>query len=79
MGMFDWVDICCPSCGGLVRFQSKAGPCILDVYDEMSITASIGEDLNGEIKPCEDCGAEVQFIAKTMCVVTPRTVKIKED
>ena len=77
MGMFDWIVISCPHCGGLVNFQSKGGPCTLETYDEINAPASVAEDLNGKVEKCEYCGAEVQSIAKTMCVITSRIINTK--
>lgn len=62
MGMFDSVFAACPSCGELVEFQSKAGPCDLKRYLASSVPAVIAMDLMGERENCRKCGGTVSLM-----------------
>lgn len=59
MGMFDSVNVECPSCKHPVEFQSKAGECSLIEYGQHSVPLGIAEDLDGEHKCCQNCGTEL--------------------
>ncbi len=54
MGMFDWIDYegKCPKCGEtLDGWQSKDGPCVLDMLEPWQVS--------GFHQLCEKCGAWV--------------------
>lgn len=59
MGMFDSVIVRCPHCAGDVEFQSKAGECKLRKYTPFSVPPEIARALDGEVRPCKQCGAQV--------------------
>lgn len=59
MGMFDSVNIVCPNCASEVEFQSKAGDCVLDVFNASTVPDIIAADLVGESQVCRHCGATV--------------------
>ena len=61
MGMFDWVFIVCPECGGNIGFQSKAGECDLREYDEYDMPPEIAVDLKDEERRCDQCKARVKL------------------
>ena len=55
MGMFDSLIVQCPGCGKDVEFQSKAGDCLLKVYNLSSVPLAIAHDLDGEEDVCLNC------------------------
>lgn len=59
MGMFDTVRFKCPNCGEFVEYQSKAGRCMLNLYDEDAVPPEIARDLHGDIDDCYHCGQEM--------------------
>jgi hypothetical protein len=61
MGMFDRVFARCPSCGGTVEFQSKAGECLLINYTLREVPPEIAIDLDGQQECCEKCGSVVSI------------------
>ena len=56
MGMYDSLEVRCPTCGTFVTFQSKAGDCVLDTFCLDNVPSSIADDLNGTTKSCSTCG-----------------------
>lgn len=54
MGMFDSVMVQCPGCGEKVEFQSKAGTCLLEIYED-HVPPEIAADLHGKTRVCEGC------------------------
>jgi phage FluMu protein Com len=81
MGMFDYVYIECPKCGYENEFQSKGGPCNLDMYHGIEgLPKSVLEDLDGDWKTCPKCGT--LFGVKTTVtaeIVTDRAVRKGTD
>jgi len=61
MGLFDSVIAHCPKCGNPVEFQSKAGPCDMDVYSSTEVPPKIAAALDGQKQACDTCGTEVQI------------------
>ena len=61
MGLFDYVAVTCPSCGGLVEFQTKGAvqPC-LDKYAFEDIDDALRAALIGKQSDCR-CGATVEI------------------
>lgn len=55
LGMFDILQVKCPSCGDNVTFQSKAGPCEMATYHPSHVPAVVANDLNGKIEQCRSC------------------------
>lgn len=64
-GMYDEVRVRC-LCGGYATFQSKAGECILAMYDVDEVPAAIAADLNGEVSECERCSKVCEFSAHVL-------------
>lgn len=56
MGMFDSVMIRCPKCGEQVEFQSKAGPCNLERYDQTCVPIEVAKSIEGDSESCGGCG-----------------------
>ena len=56
MGMFDWIQFGCPSCGHKIKLQSKTGPCNLNVYELRSAPFSVLSDINDSSGECKSCG-----------------------
>ena len=76
MGCFDSVVVECPDCHEKVEFQSKAGDCILAVYDNRYVPENIAKDLNRQCKNCENCGKVITLeIDYTPPNFTPMRVK----
>lgn len=74
MGMFDSVMAKCPSCGGEVEFQSKAGRCNLDVYYTEDVPTEIAKDLSGQYENCRKCSFAVRLDIAPRSILT---VKMK--
>lgn len=55
MGMFDVLSVKCPSCGGTIEFQSKAGPCELVTFHPSHVPVVVAHDLNGRVEQCGGC------------------------
>lgn len=55
--MFDSVKFDCPECGAekAVEAQSKAGECVLDVFDPYQVPAEIAKDCIGDRVQCDEC------------------------
>lgn len=66
MGLFDEVNIKCPSCRHNVVIQSKAGPCLLNTYKHYNLPASIAEELHNTYEYCDNCDAKFKFHAQVM-------------
>lgn len=60
MGMFDSVVAYC-ECGGVIKWQSKAGECLLKEYPMNRVPAKIAYDINGDISYCNKCGKRVSI------------------
>lgn len=56
MGTFNTVLVECPECGGLVEFQSKAGPREMETYTVKSAPPEILTDISGKTARCWTCG-----------------------
>ncbi len=56
MGMFDTVWFKCPTCGGAVEQQSKAGDCELQTIPASEVPAEIAASIEGEYISCRACG-----------------------
>ena len=56
MGMYDSVNIRCPTCRSLVEFQSKAGECTLDTFSEYSVPPEVALSICGNKEECFGCG-----------------------
>lgn len=59
MGMYDEIGIRCPSCGHVVVFQSKAGECVLEQYEQDAVPVAIAADIEGDSWSCPGCGKRV--------------------
>lgn len=62
MGLFDYVEVLCPSCGGIVEFQSKGAAFPRQekhVFED--ITEPMRADLIGKREACYSCGATVEI------------------
>lgn len=59
MGCFDRVYITCPKCNKPVEFQSKAGRCWMDEYDESAVPLDIAADIDRDVEVCPNCKASV--------------------
>lgn len=77
MGMYDTLKGKCPSCGEEVELQSKAGLCLLGMYNLKKIPVEIANDLNLKFEEhqnkCEHCGTKFVLKVKKL----PVTVKGK--
>lgn len=61
MGMFDYVEIPCPSCGHINLQQSKGGPCRLNTYSIYGVPLNVlGDIINDEIV-CSQCGKKLKL------------------
>lgn len=69
--MFDSVILVCPSCGGRIEFQSKAGTRDLSEYGAMAPYA-IAADIDGDDEACEGCGKRYKAVS-----ITPKLVQIQ--
>ena len=59
MGMFDSVNVNCPSCGFEALFQSKGGDCILRNYTLKNVTEDVLSDVNRHSPcTCRKCGTK---------------------
>jgi len=55
MGMVDSVLACCPNCGAVLSFQSKAGECSLQEFSADAVPANIAVDIEGDVLACDEC------------------------
>jgi len=55
MGMFDTVIVRCAYCGGEIQVQTKAGPCMLEIYDLVSAPPQILGALDQQTVECPEC------------------------
>ena len=53
--MFDSLIINCPVCKKQLEFQSKSGPCILDVCSRENLTPDIAIGLLYDVVECQFC------------------------
>lgn len=58
MGMFDTIVTPCPepNCGGMLELQTKAGPCLLNIYHLEDLPQRILIAEEGETMRCDVCG-----------------------
>jgi hypothetical protein len=68
MGCFDSIISRCPKCGKRIEFQSKAGDCMLRIYDPEDAPVEIVKDLMGSVEIC-DCGASCTLIREARAVL----------
>ena len=59
MGMFNTIEITCPSCGGIVEYQSKGGSCQMETLAKEAVTLCELADIADEVETCVHCGASV--------------------
>ncbi len=59
MSCFDSVYITCPTCRARIEFQSKAGKCYCENYDESRVPTCIADDIDGDVSLCHNCVANV--------------------
>ena len=75
MGMFDELAVSCPNCGSTCLVHSKAGPCILKIYTEADVPATVAEDVNGSLFCCDECGSvnvvDIQSVSTTRVTTQP--------
>jgi DNA-directed RNA polymerase subunit RPC12/RpoP len=69
MGIYDTVVVRCPKCGAEVEFQSKAGPCSLNVYSMYEAPPEVQVDISGRPQVCE-CGHRVTLHAQTIITLS---------
>lgn len=75
MGMFDSINIPCPTCGSRQDAQSKSGQCHLDVFEMETAPFEVLMDVNRHAPfTCRKCGAV--FAVKVKAMAT--TVLVKE-
>ena len=87
MGMFDSVIGKCPHCKKEVELQSKAGPCLLGVYDPKKVPVSIAQDLNKNLKDynstCHHCKEKFVLLAPLKatveCKLVPLTPELEKE
>jgi len=60
MGLYDSVVVECPNCTTEIEFQSKAGECLLDKFDEQTVPATVACDIAGEQEECPKCGTRLE-------------------
>lgn len=61
MGMFDSVMVPCPNCGTRKEFQSKSGPCDLDVFNFEECPPEVLANVNRHSPlRCGQCGTWFQ-------------------
>lgn len=59
MGMFDTVNVPCPTCQTTFGFQSKSGDCTLAEYDFVDAPGDVMMDVNRHgPQTCEKCGTK---------------------
>src|SRR5438132_589581 len=57
MGMFDTIMVPCPQCGKEEGFQTKSGPCQLEIYVLATAPADALQDVNRHApQQCDNCG-----------------------
>jgi hypothetical protein len=67
MGMFDTVTVPCPTCGTISEFQTKSGPCNLNMYALNSAPADVLTDVNRHApNTCKECGTQFGIATKTV-------------
>jgi len=79
MGMYDTINVPCPNCGKTAEFQTKSGPCNLDVYDLYNVPVDVLMDVNRHAPAtCAACGTlfEVKF---RVAVMEARSVIVARD
>lgn len=58
VGLFDSVRFKCTKCAdGHVNFQSKEGPCNMEVYDLEKVPVAVVKDIDGHTASCDSCDA----------------------
>jgi len=82
MGCFDSLYFQCPKCNGIVKEQSKAGPCNLKEYSlsnaPLSVIADIQEEGERDNLSCPHCKHSLELDVQRM--VIPRLkLSIGED
>jgi len=70
MGMFDSVYVKCPNCDRLVEFQSKAGDCCLQKFNENEVPIAIAENIKGKHETCKYCGYVIKAITPYLTETT---------
>lgn len=57
MGMFDTIVAECPDCksGNSIEFQTKAGHCVLDVFDYLAVPEGLAWDIKNDVQECYLC------------------------
>lgn len=58
MGMYDTVLIPCPNCKAEQDEQTKAGDCLLNVYNINVLPPDIADRFAGREFHCDQCGTE---------------------
>lgn len=61
MGMFDSLIARCPFCKGDVEFQTKAGPCVMDIYRIDDAPPWILMEISGDVSSCSECNRELSI------------------
>jgi hypothetical protein len=70
MGMYDEVQIKCPKCPNEIVFQSKAGPCDLNIYTPYNAPLGVLEDLEKCTNiTCLVCGHELKIVVQKIVIV----------
>lgn len=55
MGLYNTIDVHCPSCGTIHDLQSKGGSCQLVTYKERSVPLGDAAYIHGSIIKCSNC------------------------
>jgi transcription elongation factor Elf1 len=64
MGSFDSVVVACPKCTSEIEIQSKAGACILKVYNFDNVPKRIARSIEGGVEKCDECGTKFKIDIK---------------
>lgn len=73
MGCFDSVMVPCPVCLTRMEFQSKGGPCLLDVFELEDAPADVMSNVNRHSPhKCPGCGNQISVIGRIPIVEVPR-------
>lgn len=75
MGMFDIVNVPCPVCKTVLKFQSKGGDCILKEYELNDVPSDVLSDINRHSPYiCHSCGTK--FAVEVEIIKNIKSVKI---
>lgn len=75
MGMFDSIMFTCPKCKEQIEEQSKAGECLLRVYEESAVPLDIAGDIVNSELYCDNC--KESFVITADNIPPPVTIQMK--